>query len=78
MTWQKFEDIDPTYSGYAWVRSETKLNVYDPPRVFMARIWTYDKKSSDSWDGWDVDMDERFAMNPFFNHYEVMLLEKPQ
>jgi len=76
MTWQQFKDLDPNYSGYAWVHLTSRFDNHQ--HIFMARIWTYDKKVSDHWCGWNLDSDSELGLNRFFNDYEVMLLEKPK
>lgn len=72
MNWQNFEDIDPNYSGYAWVKAIAHFDSKE--WVYMCRIWT----EGGSWTGWDLSLNESLGLNKFFNTYQVMLLEEPQ
>jgi len=75
MTWKQFTDIDPSYSGYAWVK---RIDKYDKHfYVFLARIWTHEGKPTEFWVGWNVDSDEALWLNRMCSDYEVILLEKP-
>lgn len=75
MIWQNFEDLDPTYSGYAWVQFwKTYGEPTEPEWIHLCRIWNTEGKVSKWWTGWDLDFDDRMSSN---YDRKVMLVERP-
>lgn len=72
--WIPIEDVNPNYSGYAWVQFWRKYdNPAAPEYVHLCRIWNTSKSTS-WWEGWDLDFDD--AMTSVYNK-KVILIAKP-
>lgn len=74
--WQSFEDIDPAYSGYAWVQFWKKYgDPVSPEWTHLCRIWSTDTSPNKWWTGWDLDFDDQMSHD--YEH-KVMLIRKPE
>lgn len=76
MRWIDLEELDPTYSGYAWVQFwRTHGSPTEPEWTHLCRIWTHHTSKSKWWTGWDLDSDD--SLNHNYN-LKVILVEKPE
>lgn len=72
--WIPIEDVDPNYSGYAWVQFWRTYGEPDKPEyMHLCRIWNTSKSTS-WWSGWDLEFDD--TMSTVY-HKKVILVYKP-
>lgn len=76
MNWQSFEDLDPSFSGYAWVAFQNQYAEGKPWwEPSMCRIWVHHTSKTKWWSGWDLESNS--SLNPTWAPSRVMLIEKP-
>jgi len=76
MTWQQFKDLDPNYSGYAWVQFwQTYGDPTNPEWIHLCKIWNTKKRSDYWWSGYDLDFDAPMNQN---YRTKVLLVDKPE
>ena len=77
MIWQTLEELDPGFSGYAWICFQNQYAEGKPwwPAK-MCRIWTH-KTTKTSWQtGWDLERDESLNVN--WAPSRVIIVDKPE